>query len=53
MRLAALFLAVALTGCISAASQRDGGIATYDAIRAASKSCHQKNNLKSAKTASI
>jgi hypothetical protein len=34
--------ALSLCGCISAATQRDGGVATYDAIQAASKSCAAK-----------
>ena len=37
--------ALALTGCLSAATQRDGGVATYDAIKAAQQACEAKGKV--------
>jgi hypothetical protein len=41
----ALIAALALSGCISEVTQRDGGVATYDAIRAAQKDCESKGKV--------
>ena len=40
-----LIAALALSGCMSSLSQRDGGVATYDAIQAASKDCEAKGKV--------
>ena len=41
----ALVATLALSGCISGFSQRDGGVATYDAIKAAQKDCEAKGKV--------
>jgi hypothetical protein len=40
-----LVATLALSGCMSGLTQRDGGVATYDAIRAASKACEAKGKV--------
>ena len=40
-----LVAAMALSGCMSGFTQRDGGVATYDAIKAASKDCEAKGKV--------
>ena len=46
MRAAILILAaVALSGCLSSFTQRDGGVATYDAIKAAQKDCEARGKV--------
>jgi hypothetical protein len=37
--------ALALGGCLSEVTQRDGGVATYDAIKAAEKACEAKGKV--------
>ena len=34
-----------LTGCMSSLTQRDGGVATYDAIKAAQQACEAKGKV--------
>jgi hypothetical protein len=45
LAIAALAVAAPVTGCISEATQRDGGLATYDAIKAAQKACEAKGRV--------
>jgi hypothetical protein len=40
--LAAVFV---LGGCVSEITQRDGGVATYDAISASAKACEAKGKV--------
>ena len=40
-----LLAALALSGCANSVTQRDGGVATYDAIRAASKDCETRGKV--------
>ena len=37
--------AVPLSGCVADMAQRDGGVATYDAIRAAQQDCAAKGRV--------
>jgi hypothetical protein len=37
--------ALMLSGCLSSITQRDGGVATYDAIKAAEKECEAKGKV--------
>ena len=39
---AALLCALALAACVSGITQRDGGVATYDALRQAQQACESK-----------
>ena len=46
MKRALILVAVlALSGCMSSVTQRDGGVATYDAIQAASKDCASRGKV--------
>ena len=42
---AAALACVALSACVSGLAQPDGGIATYDALRAAQKDCEAKGRV--------
>ncbi len=44
-RLLIPLIALGLAACVSELSQRDGGVATYDAIRAAAKACEAKGKV--------